>query len=472
VAGAAARPVGLPWTALARPLGAAARARVAADLRALVRWQETLRGWPRLRAAVDATPFVSLYAGGRLLGCFGCAEGAPAERLARAFLRAMSDPRHGGVGAGDRGRVSAQVAWPIDLAPLSPGGAELEAGTHGVALARPGAAPVLLLPAVARDHGWSARDLLDALGRKAGGGPAALSEGRIYRFAAEEVVVHARGGGGAAGTGGAPLDRAARWIAVRVAEGGRVELAIDARSGAPADGGGMLHGRAAVAVQALKAHGGEARAARRAAGWIEAQIRAALAGRAVAGWHDDPPRIAGTLALAALAGIDVGRELAEWVRAHREVAGAPWHAAQAVAVLGREAPAPLWRACVADLAPRPWAPWTALAAAARGDRRTLARALGPLARSIRPDPPHAGGADVRPVPEVALTALAVEVLARCAPSSPAVARGRAFLSRWQLLPGRIDAGLDPRAAAGAFPASPVAGLLRVDITAHALLALL
>jgi hypothetical protein len=78
-----------------------------------------------------------------------------------------------------------------------------------------------------------------------------------------------------------------------------------------------------------------------------------------------------------------------------------------------------------------------------------------------------------PVPETALTALAVEALAHERPAwaRRAVERGLEFLERMQLVEGRIGAALDPQMAYGAFAASPVQDLLRSDITAHALLAL-
>jgi hypothetical protein len=78
------------------------------------------------------------------------------------------------------------------------------------------------------------------------------------------------------------------------------------------------------------------------------------------------------------------------------------------------------------------------------------------------------------VPEIALTALAVESLAgsRRPAARSARARARAFLLRWQLLGPRLRAALDAPSIAGAFPISPVDERARVDVTAHAVLALL
>ena len=77
------------------------------------------------------------------------------------------------------------------------------------------------------------------------------------------------------------------------------------------------------------------------------------------------------------------------------------------------------------------------------------------------------------IPEVALTALAVEALSRHpAPWSRAAAtRARAFIARTQLVGDRVYGALDPSLAWGAFPVSPVADWLRGDVTAHAVLAL-
>jgi hypothetical protein len=236
----------------------------------------------------------------------------------------------------------------------------------------------------------------------------------------------------------------------------------------------MAHGRAAVLVQALAAHGGHEAVVARARSWLGAEIRAALRGRRVEGWPDDPASAAGTLALATLAGIDLDAELAAYAREHEAAVGrTPWHAAQVIAAIGNGAPRPLWAACVSDLEQRPWAPWTAIAAARLGDRATLQRVGRALADAIRTRAPHRGGASITPVPETALTAVAVEALAlvRAPWARAAAARGREFLLSLQLTSERLYAALDPEVARGAFPASPVADVLRADVTGHALLAL-
>jgi hypothetical protein len=115
-----------------------------------------------------------------------------------------------------------------------------------------------------------------------------------------------------------------------------------------------------------------------------------------------------------------------------------------------------------------------MAAATRGDRAVRARSARTLAAALRKAPPHRGGAEGTPIPEMALTAVSVEALARHpAPwARTAALRGRAFIASMQLVGPRLYAALDPALALGAFPASPVADLLRGDVTGHALLALL
>ena len=143
-----------PFLALARPLGAEDRRRISSAVQSLLTFQRTLQGFPALPAAPDGTPFVSLYAGGALRGCFGSGEGPPGERLARAFLRALEDTRFGGVRAHERGALTAQVSYPRDPRPVAfeQAAAQIEPGTHGAALQLPRASPVLLLPQAARDE--------------------------------------------------------------------------------------------------------------------------------------------------------------------------------------------------------------------------------------------------------------------------------------------------------------------------------
>jgi AMMECR1 domain-containing protein len=464
-----------PFRPLARPLGAAQRAAVAASLRALLRFQIALDGFPPPAALPRATPFVSLYAGGRLRGCFGSDEGrCGGERLCRAFLRALEDQRFGGVAPGERRALVAEASYVRAPVAVSPERVleTIEPGTHGVALGRAGAPAVLFLPDVARDQQLGAHDLLRALARKAGLPEEAWRSCALALFETSRVVVRP---GERRERSGAARDRAAAWLGRLVGEDGAVAFAIDPRSGRRAASGPMHHGRAAVVLAALAAHGGHDRALARGRAWLGGTIARALAGRPVAGWPDDPAVVAGTLALAVLAGAAGEGVLATFAAAKTAaIARSPWHAAQVATALGPGAPVALYRACARDLASRPWAPWTATAARARGDAALLARAERALAASLRRAPPHAGGVDATPVPEIALTAAAAEALgpSRSPAARAAAARARAFLERWQLLGEAIPAALDPGLAEGAFPISPVCDTLRCDVTAHALLALL
>jgi AMMECR1 domain-containing protein len=456
-----------------RPLRVAERTELTRALGDLLRFQRELGTFRAARVAPDATPFVSLYQGGKLRGCYGSDEGGPSERVTRAFLMALHDRRFGGVDPSDRDGVVAQVSYVRRPELINPETApdELEVGTHGVALV-PGRGPrSLLLPHVARDGRIGALDLLRALARKVGMPDDAWRDGGgLYAFETEDVVVRP--------APARPLRRegtgaAAAWLASLVGGDGAVTFAVDARTRRALPVGEMHHGRAAVVVQALAASGrAQAPAAARARRRLEADIRAALAGDAVVGWPSDPEVAVATIALAVRAGVPLLRELRARVGSEPRFRSA-WHAAQVVSALGPLAPEALFALCVEDLSGRPFAPWTLLAAQARSDHAVASRAARGLAPFLRSQPPHLGGASITPVPETALTAVAVEGLAgyHAAWARAAVTRGRAFLARRQLVGPRIYAALDPDTCHGAFAASPIADTLRCDITAHALLAM-
>jgi AMMECR1 len=467
---------GLPWRALDGALSDAKREAVARLVRRLLQWQRTLGRWPVLRGAPDATPFVSLYAEGTLRGCFGSEEGGGGERLARAFLRALADPRFGGARPEERDALVAQVSYLRGVTPLRSIDAALaaiEPGTHGVAVIRPDGIPAILLPSVARDRALSARGLLAALAHKAGLARDDLERGALFVFEADEIA--ARRGERTAGAVGSRVDLAADWLSRLVREDGFVHFGVDVRGRNVTKVGPMHHGRAAVVVRALAAHGGHARDVQRARAWLEREIRGALRGAGVEGWPAERERVAGTIALACLAGVPLGKELAAFV-AGDDLGASPWHAGQVVTALGKGAPERVWRTCVAALEANPngSAPWIATAAHARGEEGALDRAARGLEASIGRGRPHDGGARVTEVPELALTAVALEALAPLArpQARDAIARGRAFLARWQYVPGRVPAAIDPDLAQGAFPLSPIAPYARGDVTGHALLALL
>jgi AMMECR1 domain-containing protein len=463
------------WKTLPRGLTTADRRGLAAGLGALLRFQRTLGGWRTPQRAPDATPFVSLYAGGRLCGCYGCGEGGPGERLARAFLRALDDGRFGGVQARERADVTAQVSYVRRATLVNPDTVadELELGMDGVAIVREGGHGTLLLPEVARDERIGGREVVRRLALKAGLGPDGLAGQAVYRLETERVVV--RPGGPFRGEDARGLPAALGWLASLVAADGRVTFAVDPRARTRSAVGVMHHARASVVAHALAEHGttgAHRAAARRARAKLLADARKAVGGGAVEGWPTDPAQVAGTLALLVRGGVPVSDALRTFVTAH-DVTSSAWHCAQVVAILGHEAPEPLWSACLADLDIHPWAPWTLLAADARRDRAVRERVARALASGLRDHSPHRGAGIISEIPEVALTALAVEALARHPASwaRSAVRRARSFLAGTQLAGDRLYGALDARLATGAFPVSPVADWLRCDVTAHAVLAL-
>jgi len=459
-----------PFRALGRALDQRERAAVVRRARSLLQWQERLRGWPGVSRAPlpDATPFVSLYATGRLRGCFGSVEGDAEERLSRAFLLALGDVRFGGIGIEERRHLAMEIAYPIRATRVSAAefSHRFEIGAQGVAFAHPERPGVLVLPNVPRDEALPAERVLELVARKAGVGD--LADGTLFLVEMESVTVRRRE---SVRSRREPVDLAAEWLAARVAADGAVAFGVDPRSGIEVERGPFHHGRAAIAVRALAEHGGHPGVTARARAWLDREARAALAGRRVAGWPTDPAEVAGTLALAALAGAPVQDMLREASK-HPALAKNAWHAAQVVCALGEQAPAALMKTCARDLRARPWAPWTAIAARRVGDSRVLERSEKALVDSIRARAPHSGGVNVVPIPELALTAVVAEALADSRRGRGATRRATEFLLRWQLRTGHVPAAFDPAKCCGAFPLSPVMPHLRVDVTAHALRALL
>lgn len=463
-----------PWKALKHSMGQSSRANVASVSRLLLAWQRRLERWPRVPSVPDATPFVTLYAGGRLAGCVGSSEGTPSERLARAFIGALEDGRYGGVQAKERENLTACVSYlqaPTrrSLAEIE---REFELGTQGLAGVVSGRKPALLLPSVAADEGADTVALLHILALKLGVTPAELKQATLYTFEADTVVARTTRPRSRKGSPDA-IEAAAGWLAAQVDPRGQIRFALDARARTEHMHGEFLHGRAAVVVQALAAHGGYPRELSRARGWLRAEVRAALSGRKTPDWPEDRARAAGSVALAVLGGVDLMEDLVQ-LAAAEPLKRNPWHAAQVVAALGLRAPLSLWEACVTNLRDQPWAPWTGLAAHALGDTKVANRVTGVLAASIRKVAPHRGAANVTHIPEIALTAVAVEALApsRSSAARAATARATSFLRSVQFLGERVPAPLDPAMAHGAFPLSVIVDGLRSDVVAHVLLALL
>ncbi len=421
--------------------------------------------------ALPATAFVSIYERGRVIGCVGHAD------FQRARAAAEHDLRFGGPRGGLEARtvqLSLLVRGRVTTPPVA--ATQLEVGRHGlVALDAAGAIQAVLLPEVAVDGQRDAPAMLAVLAAKAGlPGPAALARVMLVeseRFPLRPVARCARRR--ATASPRAARDAAAVWLAARVGPDGEVPYGVDARSGRVHRSGAFHLGRAAVAIEALAAHGGHGRAVARARAWLAATLRAALETDGE-GLPRTPAERAGSLALAQRAGVDVRRVLGSFAAVEAErIAENGWHAAQIASVLGPTTPAAVARAALAPIDTGAFSPWSVLAADALGDDRRATLGRRELARTIRARAPHRGGVGTGSVPEVALTALVLEVLGPHATHRPAVARAREILLAQQLLdPRRLHAALDPTLALGAFPLAPHADFLRVDVTAHALLALL
>jgi len=192
----------------------------------------------------------------------------------------------------------------------------------------------------------------------------------------------------------------------------------------------------------------------------------------VEGWPAERATVAGTLALAKMAGIDVGRPLRD-LACQSDVHAAPWHAAQLAVALGRDTPDPLWRACVRSLDVDSRAPWVAMAATVREDWPVYERVAVALAAGVREHGPQRGGVASESVPELALTAVTVEALApaRDAAIQRAARLACTFVERSQVLGDALPESLDPSRVHGGFPLTPVHLFMRSDVTAHAVLAL-
>lgn len=458
-----------PLGALRAPLAPDELANLRATLTELLCWHVDLAHWPAPAFAPDATPIVSLYLDGRLVGCSGTTDGAPPARLARAFVQTLGDQRFGGVAEGARRRIVAELSYPRAPRPVSKREAleQLEVGRHGLALVTEGGGGSLL-PDVASEYALGPADFLQALAEKSGVPLDAWPADGLFLFETSRVVARLAE---APPPLGEPVAAAASWLARRVGEGD-VDFGFDPRTGTGVDDPPMFHGRVAVLLRALLAQRSERGAAARAKRWLEAELARGLAGDRRVALPDSLPVLAGTLALASLAGIDCDPKLVELASAP-ELAQNPWHAAQVVTALGPRAPEALYRAVVERLDADPFAPWTLMAATARGDTPVIARAAAALARLVRTGPPHEGG--VGPiVPETARTAAVVEALAPVAATPEeraAVVRARAFITAQQLSGADYAPAAAPARVTGAFPVSPVVHFLQLDVTAHALLAL-
>ena len=419
--------------ALGRPLARPERRALEKALRDLLAWHVDLRTFPRLAKLPRASPYVSLYANGNLRGCYGSGEG-----LARAFLRAITDTRYGGVAPEERAELAADVAYVVRARPVRADEAEnvLEPGVHGAASVIDGIATVLL-PSVARERGYDASGFLDLLAKKTSN--TRSEEGLVWVLDMDEVS--SRGV-----REDDPMRGARRFLESLVDRDGRVAFEMTPSSGELVHAGAMLHGRIAVAALALAKLG--SKKTKTARSWLARAIE-----RRAEGWPDRPDMALGTLALAARAGLVV--PLADEA-ARIDVANAsPWHLAQAASALGSRTPDAVWSAVVSSLDARPFSPYALMAAHARGDAAVVER----CARAIISAMPR----------ETALAAAAIEALLplRTSEAKRAIKDARAFVLARQVLD--VPAALHPRTL-GAFRASPIAPILRCDVTAHAVLA--
>jgi hypothetical protein len=266
---------------------------------------------------------------------------------------------------------------------------------------------------------------------------------------------------------------AADWLEQAVTRDGSVRFSIDPISRRVASTGPMHDGRSFVVLAALRRQRRRA-AADRVERRLMENVHGALAKETPEGHCElaraHPAQVAGTLALAQLAGCDVRAEL-QVVAHETSFEGAAWHAAQVVTALGDDAPADLFALCIRDLERAPWAPWTARAASVLGDVRVRAICVRQLVVSLnRLD--ASGCALEVPAPPIASVAATVEALAGedSEEALQALEAARAYLLRWQFTE-RPPPGLDPALCRGAFPLSPEDWQLRTDVTAHAVLAL-
>ncbi len=431
---------------LGRPLAGVERRALEKALRGLLAWHVDLRAFPRLPKLPSASPYVSLYAKGSLRGCFGSSEG-----LARAFVRSMTDSRYGGIAIDERAELAADVAYIVRARPVRADEAVevLEAGVHGagVVVSAEGGVATVLLPSVARERGYDAAGFLDLLAKKTS--RPRSDEGLVWILDMDEVS--SRGV-----REEDPMRGARKFLESLVLRDGRVAFEMTPATGELVHAGAMLHGRIAVAVEALAKLGSKKTKSARA--WLAREIDRHMRSpsaidRHGKDWPDRPDMVLGTLALAARAGLDV--PLADEVVRADLASASPWHLAQAASVLGARTPEAVWTAVVRSLESRPFSPYALMAARARGDAEITQRCVTAIT-SMMPR-------------ETALASVAIEALLplRSSEAKRAVRDARAFVLARQITD--VPAALHPRTL-GAFRASPIAPVLRCDITAHAVLA--
>lgn len=452
---------------LEKSLASEDRVFIRQELEGLLEWQRALQRFvptPAVPAALaHAMPIVSLSVGGQLRGCFAYGRGPAEQRLTRGFLAALTDARFPAIEEAERGRLVAQVAYPVRVRRLNAGDKvrQFAAGVHGLALVKADGL-VLLVPDVAREQGLDEERFVCALEHKAELERARWDALAVFAFETERVVARCHEPALARQD---PLRGALAWLARQVESDGRVRFGIDSSSGQAAFSGFMRHARSASLVQALALDEHGLEVTTRARAWLRSEVERACSGATVADWPSARAQVAGTLALCCLAGVEVEAALLPLASAP-ELFAEPWHAAQVATALGARAPNELWQVCVKALEQQPFAPWTAIAAHRRADSVTFERAL----RALKDNVPRAS--EFGFVAEPALAGLAIEALALASdPDTRALHAGSiALLQRCQLW-ADTDPAPSSAWAHGAFPLARNQVFLRTDATAHAALAL-
>ncbi len=272
----------------------------------------------------------------------------------------------------------------------------------------------------------------------------------------------------------AASDLGARWLAERVNADGAIAFGLDPDTGLVTARGAFHHGRAAIALAALEAHGGHAQAAAR----LRTHLLSELSQRELITEHTtSPAQIAGTYALAALAGLPVLDALMPLLDDPTVLEPDAWHAAQIACVLGERTPYRLWKHCQLALQRFGFAPWTLRAALRIGDEASARLAAKGLLAGLA-NLAEAGVVPHGQPPSLAEVAACIEALApadlsflgaRAPAAEHSLRRGCDYLVRYQFseLSGL---SLAPEAKGG-FPLTPSEPYLRTDVTAHAVLAL-
>lgn len=452
---------------LEQPLNHEQRSALQGELTALLAWQRDLQRWtaPSVPASLaPAMPIVSLYAGATLCGCFAWGSGPGQQRVARAFLAALGDARFPSISDEQRARLVAQVAYPLRARRIDPSQVtrEFAPGVHGLALLHEERGAVILVPDVARDLRLNTDSFVRVLEEKAGLSRAGWSEHELYAFETERVVARAHE---PSRQREQPLLGALQWLAQQVESDGRVRFGSDAKTGAAEFSGFLRHARSASVVQALALDSRFDDVTERARAWLGSELERAQSGNAIGDWPSEVAHRAATFSLCCLAGVDARAPL-RGLALEPALLGAPWHAAQAVAALGSEAPPELWQACIAALEVEPFAPWTAIAAHRRGDSATFERAIRALITQVPL------GDDFGFVGEPAPAGLTIEALSLATDSDARAAQQASLelLRRCQLWSDN-DPAENSAWIHGAFPLIRNEAFLRCDATAHAAIAL-